>query len=279
MAIDFENIRPGMKIDLSQFEKNVKSPKLETYLPVLGKLSEKQAERLKAGHGDFFEDDGQVKMAGKEAESDLALIVSKEEGWAKDSGKSRDQMRVDREKNPSHIAEVAATLLFDKVLHDDFIIVRTSTYDDYENGADQLIINKKTGAVICGLDDVIGHIGDDGGEKKKDKIDAKMKKGGAFIKYGLTMKGDKLERESLRHIPIFYFSLSKAELDNLLKSLASEKDDLSEDEAKTYAKLVNSLSAQVAEYSEDSALHPELKDNLRNFAPSLEKMQTRIRIN
>ncbi len=269
-------IKPGMKIDLSKFDKAPKAPKPETYLPVLDKLSGKQAERLQAEYGDFFTPEAQVKMIGPDAQADLDLIAAKESGWAHDAGKTVEQLASDREKNPASIAEVAATLLFDKVLKDDFIIVRASVYDDYENGADQIIIDKKTGAVICGLDDVVGHLGDDGGEKKKGKIDRKMEKGGASIKYGLTMEGNKLAQRSLRHIPIFYFSLSKEELDGLLKSLAAEDDSQSAIENKTYAKLVNSLSAQVAEYSANSSLHPQLKNNLHNFAPSLSKMQSRI---
>lgn len=279
MGINYlSGIKPGMKIDLNKIEKTSSFPKPETYLPLLNKLAARQVERLRAEHGDFFEGQAQVKMAGAGLEDDLALISSKEEGWAKDAGKTKEEMVVSREKNPSSIAETAATLLFDKVLGDDFIIVRASTYDDYENGADQLIVDKKTGAVICGLDDVIGHIGDDGGTKKKGKMDAKMKKGGASIKYGLTMDNGELARKSLRHIPIFYFSLSKSELDGLLKSLAAEQNDLSQEETAIYAKLVNSLAAQVSEYGADESLHPELKNNLRNFAPSLRKMQAHIRI-
>ncbi len=269
-------IQPGMKIDLSRFDKAPKAPKPETYLPVLDKLSAKQAERLQAEYGDFFTPGAQVKMLGPDVQTDLDLIAAKEAGWARDAGKTKEQMARDREKNPASIAEVAATLLFDKVLKDDFIIVRASVYDDYENGADQIIVDKKTGAVICGLDDVVGHLGDDGGEKKKGKIDKKMARGGASIKYGLTMAGDKLTQKSLRHIPIFYFSLSKEELDGLLKSLATEDNNQSVIENKNYAKLVNSLSTQVAEYSANENLHPQLKNNLHNFAPSLSKMQSHI---
>lgn len=75
-------------------------------------------------------------------------------------------MLASREKNPANIAEIATTLLFDKVLNKDFIIVRASTYDDYENGADHLIIDKQSGAVICGLDEaILGESIKDTGEK------------------------------------------------------------------------------------------------------------------
>jgi len=219
-------------------------------------------------------------MAGDEERQDRALIASKEKLWAEDAGKNLEALAADREKNPANIAEIATTLLFDKVLHDDFIIVRASTYDDYENGADQLIIDKQTGAVICGLDDaLLGSSNKDNGQKKEIKIDKKMKDGGAEIKYGATISEGKLKRTDLHHTPIFYFNLGKADLNGLLASLVSDSNGLSEVEAATYAKLVDSLLSQAAEYGTDNSLHSELKNNLRNFAPSLDKMRSRTKSN
>ncbi len=280
MSLETPNIKVVGKIDLSRFGKNtdrfdkVQAP--ETYVPALKIRLENLAGRLNAEHGDFFESNGQVKMAGAEEASDHDLIAAKENAWAIESGKSVEELAAAREKNPANIAEVATTLLFDKVMGDDFVIMRASVYDDYENGADQLIIDKRTGAVICGLDDVIGHNGDDGAEKKKKKMDEKMKSGGAKIKYGVAMNGSHLERKSLRHIPIFCFSLSKPELNSLLESLAAGRPGLSAAEASIYDKLVSSLLNQAEEYEDDDSLNPELKNNLRNFAPSLEKMQSYI---
>jgi len=277
------NIKIVGKIDLSRFGKDTnkfdKVPAPETYVPALKICLENLAGRLNAEHGDFFELNGQVKMAGAEGASDYDLIAAKENAWAIESGKSVEAMAAAREKNPANIAEAATTLLFDKVLGDDFIIMRASVHDDYENGADQLIIDKRTGAVICGLDDVIGHNGDDGAEKKKKKMDDKMRGGGAKIKYGVAMNGGRLERKSLRHIPIFCFSLSKPELNSLLESLAAGRPGLSAAEMAIYDKLVNSLLSQAGEYEDDNSLNPELQDNLRNLAPSLEKMQAHIRPN
>ncbi len=283
MSIEMPGIKIVGKIDLGRFGKSVdrfdRVPAPETYIPGLKIRLESLAGRLNSEYGDLVDKNGQIKMAGAEAASDCDLISVKEKAWAEESGKSLEAMAAAKEKNPANVAEIATTLLFDKVLSDDFIIVRASAHDDYENGADQLIVDKRTGAVICGLDDVIGHNGDDGGEKKKKKIDDKMKSGGARIRYGVAMNDSQLERKSLRHVPIFYFSLSKPELNSLLESLVSGSSDISVAEKAVYEKLVSSLLSQAGEYGADVSLHPELKDNLRSLAPSLEKMQAHIRPN
>lgn len=283
MSIEMPGIKIVGKVDLSRFGKNTdrfdKAPRPEKYVPALKNRLESLAGRLNSEYGELVDRNGQIKMSGVDATSDSDLIAAKEKAWAEESGKSLEAMAAAKEKNPANVAEIATTLLFDKVLSDDFIIVRASAHDDYENGADQLIVDKRTGAVICGLDDVIGHNGDDGGEKKKKKIDDKMKSGGAKIKYGVAMNDGRLERKSLRHIPIFYFSLSKSELNSLLEALASGSPDLAAAEKATYEKLVSSLLEQAGEYGADVSLHPELKDNLRSLAPSLEKMQAHIRPN
>jgi hypothetical protein len=273
-------VKPGGKIDLSRFEKSPKAPAPETYLPALKLRLGSLAERLNAEYGDFFELNGQIKMRGAAEESSRSLVAAKERLWAEDSGKTQELMLADRERNPANIAEIAVTLLFDKVLSEDFIIVRASVYDDYENGADQLIIDKKTGAVICGLDDaILGSSSRDDGQKKKTKIDNKMNNGGATIEYGVTMNNGRLERNSLSHIPIFYFNLNKSEMNVILESLAAGRSDLSAAEMDTYAKLVNSLLNQATEYEADTTLNADLKNNLRDFAPSLRKMQVRIPTN
>ena len=277
MGIEYlPGIAPGAKINLSQFDKAPKLPAPETYLPALNVRLKSLSERLNENHGDFMDSNGQIKMAGPEAESHQILINAKEKAWADESGKSIEAMKADREKNPANIAEIATTLLFDKVLRDEFIVMRASAYDDYENGADQLIIDKRTGAVICGLDDAVLGSFDKDQDIKKHKIDAKMKHGGARIEYGATVSAGKLARQKLENIPIFYFNLNKAELSSLLKSLTSDAPELSEAERSTYAGLISSLSAQAEQYGADQTLRVELKNNLKSFAPSLEKMKAKI---
>ena len=273
-------MKAGSKIDLAslpsaRFEKD-KKPKPETYLPELRAQLSDLAERLNSEHGYFFNAEAQLEMSGPDLEVDRGLVAEKEAEWAGEVGKSVEDFLAARAKNPASITEMATTLLFDKILGGEFVVVRASTFDDYENGADQLIIDKKTGAVICGLDDVLIHTGE-GSEKKEGKIAAKMKHGGASIKYGATIEAGSLKRRSLKHIPLFYFSLSKNDLDSLLSSLAANKPEPDGVETMVYAQLVNSLVAQASKFQADASLSAPLKENLEHFSPSLRKMQKRVR--
>jgi len=275
MNIEYlSGIVPGKKIDLSQFESRKKIPSPETYLEKLKIKLNNISSRLNKEYGDFLDDNAQIKMTGDNVAASEELVRSKENLWASDMGKSREEMLLSREKNSANIAEIATTLLFDKVLNKDFIIVRASTYDDYENGADQLIIDKNTGAVICGLDDaILGSSIYDTGEKKDSKIDKKMKKGGASIEYGATVNNGALERKNLKNIPIFYFNLNKNEMNKILDSLSSDNTELSDDEKNVYKQLIDSLIAQSNKYQEDASLNSDLKNNINKFQPSLAKMR------
>ncbi|MFA5887012.1 MAG: hypothetical protein WC863_04560 [Patescibacteria group bacterium] len=275
---------PGLKIlgkiDLdklseSKWDNKPQVPRPEKYSPDLKTSLRSMSERLNSEYGDFCTADGQMKMIGRDADYDQERMAEKIKGFAEDEFKTPEKFLADREKNPSNITEIAMTLLFNKILGQEFVTVRASTYDDYENGADQLIIDKKTGAVVCGVDDVIGNVGDDGGEKKEEKMRRKMIEGkGARIKYGATCQNGKLIRKELGHIPLFYLALSKVELNNLLKSLTADSALAVSDqtEKSVYAKLVYSLKQQAQEYVYNKNLDPRLRDNLGNFDRSLAKM-------
>lgn len=275
MSIEYlPGIVPGKKIDLSKFETKERFPSPETYLEKLKIKLNNISERLNKEYGDFLDTDAQIKMEGDDLELSETIVLGKENLWARDIGKSREEMLASREKNPANIAEIATTLLFDKILSKDFIIVRASTYDDYENGADHLIIDKQSGAVICGLDEaVLGESLKDTGEKKAHKIDKKMKKGGAQIKYGATVNQGVLERKSLENVPIFYFNLGKLEMNKILSSLSSDNPEISSEEKNVYTKLIDSLLIQSNKYQEDGSLNVNLRDNINKFQPSLNKMK------
>ena len=48
---------------------------------------------------------------------------------------------------------MAIMVLLHKMLKDDFVVLRSAKRDDYAGGVDMLIVNRKTGAVICAIDD------------------------------------------------------------------------------------------------------------------------------
>ena len=177
------------------------------------------------------------------------------------------------EGNPE-LLEMAVTGLLYKELHEDFIVARGAVYDDYENGADNVIVNKRTGDVVCAFDEV--HDTDDGenSQQKNEKVLATAMNGGAHIKYGLTFDQDKkLVKTQLQHIPVFYLGLKPAELDELLADMSADSHQTSPTEHRFFEKLVSSMEKQREDLLSQPGLPEEIKNNLIKFQYSLNIMK------
>ena len=102
-----------------------------------------------------------------------------------------------KEKDKSVQMEMATTALLVKILGDDFLVVRSATYDDY-NGVDNIILNKRTGEAVCAFDEV--HEGGSGERTntKKEKMKKIARGDGAEISYGMSLDGGQLRRAGRR---------------------------------------------------------------------------------
>ncbi len=277
----------GGKIDLSAFKKKEKPTRPEDFLPALTKSLRSQAEEINSEFPGLLTDSAQIEMVGPEAEKDSSLVAQQEFGFASSSGKQEERWREDRDKNPSNLTEIALTLLFHKFLKNDFIVARASAYDDYNNGVDLVLIDKKTGAIVCGFDEVITHFKDGNSPKKEEKLKRKMQAGGARLKYGAFIKEGRLERGSRHNLPAFYLALTRNELDDLLPVLAQQAEgnngqkkesqqgpEVPESLEKLFVSLATSLDNQLRVFAANRNLHPHLLDNLNKFQSSLLKIKT-----
>jgi hypothetical protein len=258
MEIEYlPGIKAGQKIDLEKFKKDrAKGPNFEVQAVQLKNKLESLAQAVNQEFPEFLESDGRIALAGQEAVSDQILVDKQTEAFGKNV-----------EKNPASLTEMALTVTLHRFLKNDFIVARASRYDDYNNGIDQVIIDKRNGDVICGFDEVLGYQGDDGGEKKTKKMARIMEKGGAEIKYGATMENGRLVRSAIKNVPAFYLALSKEELKELLESLAKGDTDISEIEVHIFNKLLNSLEEQASQGKANWALKAKTQlalDKLRN---------------
>lgn len=211
---------------------------------------------------------------GPDTELDQKFISDLETNWAIQERKTVEEWRKSKDRNPSTIAELAITLVLHKLLGDRFIVARASTFDDYKHHVDNVLIDKETGAVVCGFDEVLGFTGDDGGEKKDKKIKENLSRGGTSLKYGATIVDGKVERKSLENIPTFFLSLSKEELNSLLVDLKSNKLP-TEAEKKIVLKMIASLENQYDD-AKKIAINHNLNKNLEKFAASLEIIKNQI---
>jgi hypothetical protein len=226
----------------------------------------------------LLDSSGSIIMSeNSDLENDLKFVDDLENNWAREQHKTVAEWRESKKKNSSTITEMAVTLSLHRLLQERFIVARSSSYDDYKYGVDNVLIDKETGAVVCGFDEVLGHEGDDGGEKKKEKIEKILSRGGASLKYGATIEDGKIQRKELKNIPTFYLSLSKLELDNLLKDLKTNGRP-TENERQIALKMIHSLEIQYAQAQEND-YHPALKANLESFAKSLETIKEELNKN
>jgi len=129
-----------------------------------------------------------------------------------------------------------------------FYILRTAEFDDIFNNVDLLILDRKTGAAICGLDDVqSADSGPRAGSKKIEAGDKNKRYGGAKIQYGFVPKkesGDKIifQLGKMEKIPIVVFSASPETVEDRIETFGTKFDKkLFDDFLKTTEDQLNGL--------------------------------------
>ena len=193
---------------------------------------------------------------------------------------SEEEFDLARKKSKGNKLERLKTAIFHKNLGPEFIVARSSSYDDIKGGVDNIILEKKTGNLVCAFDEVASRgvlKGDKRGrqiyEQKKKRILKKNAKGGASLKYGLKMEGSRPVPARVENIPIFYLALSPNTIElgiNKFKPISTEQSEL---ERTLFYSFVKSLRSQInfLVYTSKRALAPELSRSLLVFKASLER--------
>lgn len=179
--------------------------------------------------------------------------------------------REKKEISKSNQAEMAITALMHKILKERFLVVRTSIFDDYKNGIDNLILDKETGAIICAFDEVLENDGDRnrGASKKIEKIKKSAVLGGTKAKYGISLSNKKVVRAVARNIPVFYLTIESKDLTDLTNDLYyGQNNGTTEIENKLFTHLITSISEQ-KKMLEGLTLPPIMKEKLKEFEVSL----------
>lgn len=189
-----------------------------------------------------------------------AAIVESRWSWAFPKGKAL------RDQPVGEVLEMLATAVLHKNLGKDFVVARTSEYDDVRNKVDNIILDRKTGNIICAFDD-IGTVSGKRFEEKQQKIlERNWLRGGADLKYGISFQESKgkmeLEKGLICHIPLFYLALSEEEIKKALENPVKEK--------KIFNDFIGSAKEQ-AEQIKKEPLHPKLKQRLDFFGKVIEK--------
>lgn len=187
----------------------------------------------------------------------------------------RQEYKAEKSESPGAMLEMAITELFYKMLTPDIMVVRASAFDDYRNGIDNVMVNVKTGEVICAFDELYDDIeGHKRARDKMEKVKEKAKKGGGSVKYGFTFEKDKNSgknktvKKSIRNVPTFYLALSSSELKKLMRDMNYDISGApSETEEETFSKLSASLQEQLS-ILEKEQLPETIRQKLQQFKQS-----------
>lgn len=266
------------KIDLPDREKAHTNP--EKYIDFLKNGLLHMEKGINDKYGNILDKDGILTMEGDDVNYHQEIINIKENVWAKENGLSLSNWKEKREKNTASIAEMATVVLLDKFFGDRFLVARASAYDDYENGVDNVLLDKETGAVICGFDQVVAMNGGDGSSKKEDKMRRILLKGGTKLEYGIALDDDKkIKREKLNHIPAFFLAINKGDLLSLLEELKDNK--VSNGTKKVLKNILLSVSDQylsaqkLLDENSDDFRYQKLVNNLEKFKESFAVIKER----
>lgn len=183
------------------------------------------------------------------------------------SGQMFEDWQKKKHEAKSAMLEMLVTTVFYKALGNDYLVVRSSAYDDYKNGVDLIIVNKKTGEVIGTFDEVHDRKMGDRTAEKNQKIIKQAKKGGVNIEYCPTIENGKIKKQKRNNIPNFYLLLTIDELEDALKQVDYDNiDNLSKYEQKLFTKFASSIMQQAEMLSQQEGIAPILMKRLNKVS-------------
>jgi hypothetical protein len=182
--------------------------------------------------------------------------------YAKKAGLPLEKWKENKNKTDGEQLEMLKTIIFHKNLSSDFVVTRSSRFDDIKNNVDNVIINKKTGSVICAFDEGTPRKGDEYEEKQKAILE-RDKKGGVDLKYGVKFEGDikKPTLGRLNKLPIFHLALHPSEVQKGIEALGNE--DI---EKALFKVFITEIDSQIKKIeSESTEIHPHLQKQWSDF--------------
>ena len=215
--------------DILKIEEFLKTTSLELQKEGVPVLSDERIDMF-AFQGvypdhDIESDDHNVKMLHKKWYGDL----------------SESELHEKHKESDGEKLEMLSTALLQKNMGDNFIVTRASEHDDIHNGIDNVLLDRRTGNVVCAFDEVGDVRGDRYAKKVNDVMDKNIHQSGVSLKYGLGIKHDNeevvIERREVRNIPIFYLALDERLIAKGLKEIlpSSKQSDFEKQLFKYFA--------------------------------------------
>lgn len=266
----YQTIKPGMKVDLSKIDpvgerrrKNHREQKrsdkeipaalqegLAHSIPLINEKS-----RLFGGPPELVDQQGQIKMesyahiygAAKVAQDIRTKTIEKE---GHQSGYSRQAL----EMRDGITSEATLFLLLNKLAGDNYMVVRSSDFDDFENGTDLLLVDTRSGKTICAFDETVEDV-KSRLSKKTERARNNLQQGyGTRVKYGMKFTHDhnnnpRMELGAVRDIPPLFLALERDHLKKMLHNMDFYIDSpLSDIEKEALQNMTQKLRVQIEDF-------------------------------
>lgn len=216
--------------------------------------------------------DGRIDMASyKGLYPDVAKDLERNRDWEKEwsGGLPEEAVREKRRLTEGEQLEMLSYAILTKNLGEQFVVARTSPHDDRVNKVDTIILDRKTGNLVCAFDEV----GDASGvnyEKKQTLVRDRNLKGGASLKYGIGVKKEKEKQEivpaAAEHLPLFYLAVPGDRVKKGMTEFVADPVRQSEFEQRLFSYFLATISAQIGALElYHRRLDPELKKKLEGF--------------
>ncbi len=201
-------------------------------------------------------------------EKDKKLAEEWEKEWHK--GIAPEEIEKEKIKSDGEQFEVLKTIIFNKFLGEDFIVARASLYDDIKNKIDNVILDKKSGNLICAFDEVADASGKKFEEKKEGVLSRNINSSEEMkLKYGLQMKEEKIIPGTDDHFPLFYLALPPDRIKEAIKRMGTTIDEKTDYETKLFSYFISSIDAQIKALKLYPRLDQILKGSINLFEQSL----------
>ncbi len=198
----------------------------------------------------------------EEIQADKDFVKGLESEWFK--GLPEEEIRSTKLASEGERFEIFKTAVLTKFKGEDFIVVRSSPFDDIKHKVDNILVNRKTGETVCAFDEVVGTLGKVAQEKMERVLKINFE-GGAKVKYGIRLEKGKIVKGKIRRVPLFYLMYPKGEIKKAIDNLSPDLNDKTQYEEKAFKYFSLLIGEQVERILNSSEVPEKLKRKMFNF--------------
>lgn len=157
------------------------------------------------------------------------LNIDTRTGRIKSNGNQQNQKRINLSNLEQVQGELLEMLKFAKLNTEEspFITVRTSEYDDRNNGIDEIVYDKKTGQPLLGIDLTTAQ-NSKVQERKIYSLTGKIINQCIKVQYGLVMSKTEnqivFQQTEIKNLPVIIFYMNRNEISQYLSKQKTPKD-------------------------------------------------------